>query len=111
MSELFAMSSRLPTTVTFSLDEFSRHGGGTGPHRDGWGIAYYEDGDVRLIKEAEAAADSACVRFIKEHDFESSLVISHIRKATLGVRCRSSRNSLIRLGADRLMSRCLSLVR
>ncbi len=86
MCELFAMSSRLPTTVTFSLDEFSRHGGGTGPHRDGWGIAYYEDGDVRLIKEAEAAADSACVRFIKEHDFESSLVISHIRKATQGVR-------------------------
>ena len=33
MCELFAISSKVPTKVTFSLDEFSRHGGQTARHR------------------------------------------------------------------------------
>ena len=39
MCELFAMSSSKPTEVSFSLDEFSRHGGLTNLHKDGSGIA------------------------------------------------------------------------
>jgi glutamine amidotransferase len=78
------MSSRFPATVRVSLEEFSRHGGLAGPHKDGWGVAYYVDGDVRLIKEAEPASDSACVRFLQDHPFSSTLVLSHIRKATQG---------------------------
>ena len=50
MCELFAMSSRHPATVTLSLSELLRHGGDTGPHADGWGIAYYEGGDARLVR-------------------------------------------------------------
>ena len=84
MCELFALSSRLPTTVRFSLESFARHGGLEGPHKDGWGIAYYVDEDVRLVKEPAPAADSACVRFIQDHPFTSSIVVSHIRKATRG---------------------------
>lgn len=84
MCELFAMSSRLPTTVRFSLEAFSRHGGLDGPHKDGWGIAHYADGDVNLLREAAPAASSACVRFIQDHPIVSPLVISHIRKATRG---------------------------
>lgn len=84
MCELFAMSTRHPSTVTLSIEEFSRHGGLSGPHKDGWGLASYADGDVRLIKEAFPAADSACVRFVQEHPFPSALVMSHIRKATQG---------------------------
>ena len=41
MCELFGMSTRRPSTVTLSLEEFSRHGGLSGPHKDGWGIALY----------------------------------------------------------------------
>jgi glutamine amidotransferase len=82
--ELFALSSRFPTTVRFSLERFARHGGLDGPHKDGWGIAYYADEDVRLMKEAAPAADSACVRFIEDHPFTSAIVVSHIRKATRG---------------------------
>jgi len=66
MCELFALSSRLPTTVRFSLERFARHGGLEGPHKGGWGIAYYVDGDVRLVKEPSPAADSACVRFMQD---------------------------------------------
>jgi glutamine amidotransferase len=78
------MSSRVPANVRFSLEEFSRHGGLTGPHKDGWGIAYYAQGDVRLVKEPLPAYDSACLRFIQDHPFASALVVSHIRKATQG---------------------------
>ncbi len=84
MCELFAMSALRPTTVSLSLEEFSRHGGLSGPHKDGWGIGWYEERDIRLVKERDPAASSACVRFIQTNPFSSSLVLSHIRKATLG---------------------------
>ncbi len=80
------MQSRHPATVRMSLEEFSRHGGLAGPHKDGWGVGYYEDGDLRLVKEPSAASDSACLRFIQDHPFRSSMVVSHIRKATQGSR-------------------------
>ncbi len=84
MCELFAMSARLPSTVSLSLEEFSRHGGLTGTHKDGWGIAWYEDGDVHLRKEALAASYSTALKTFQEHPFSSTLVMCHIRKATQG---------------------------
>jgi len=85
MCELFAMSARHPTTVRLSLEEFSRHGGLSGPHKDGWGIGWYEETDFQLFRERNPASSSACVRFIQANPPLSSLVISHIRKATQGL--------------------------
>lgn len=85
------MSSNRQATVSLSLMKLAEHGGCSGPHRDGWGVAYYQDTDVRLIKEAEAAAGSEWVRFLEQHDLRSSIVIAHIRKATMGT--RSYRNT------------------
>jgi len=84
MCELFGMSAFRPTTVTFSLKEFSRHGGMTGPHKDGWGIAFYEGKDVRIIKDESSASKSPCLSFVKQHQFKSKIIISHIRRATQG---------------------------
>jgi len=84
MCELFALSSNHPANVTFSLTEFSKHGGLTGPHKDGWGIAFYADKDVQIIKEANSASDSECLNFVKSHHIKSKFVISHIRRATQG---------------------------
>jgi predicted glutamine amidotransferase len=84
MCELFAMSARRPATVRLSLEEFSAHGGLSGPHKDGWGIAWYEDGDLRLVKENVSASRSACLRFIQDTPPQSRTVLSHIRKATQG---------------------------
>ncbi len=84
MCELFAMSSRTAAAVSFSLEEFSRHGGLTAPHADGWGIAFAQDRDVRLIREPAPASESACVRFIETYPIRSTLVLSHIRRATRG---------------------------
>jgi glutamine amidotransferase len=78
------MSARYPSTVQLSLEELSRHGGLSGPHKDGWGIAWYEERDVRLVKETSPAASSPCVRFIQDNPFVSPFVLSHVRKATRG---------------------------
>lgn len=78
------MSSREPANVTFSMEIFAQRGGAVGPHHDGWGVAFYEGTDVRIVREPERAADSAWVRFIADHDISSTIVIAHIRKATQG---------------------------
>lgn len=78
------MSSRMPASVRFSLEAFARRGGLEGPHKDGWGLAYYRDGDVQRIRDPEPAAHSACLRFLQDRPFISSAVIGHIRRATQG---------------------------
>ena len=84
MCELFAMSSRYPTSVGFSLETLARRGGHDGPHKDGWGVAYFEDHDVFLLRESSPAAESGLVRFIEKNGPPSDLVLSHIRLATQG---------------------------
>ncbi|MGB5720206.1 MAG: class II glutamine amidotransferase [Woeseiaceae bacterium] len=84
MCELFAMSSRYPTTVGFSLETLARRGGLEGPHRDGWGVAYFEDRDVFLLREPRPAAESGLVKFMEKNGPPSNLVLSHIRLATQG---------------------------
>jgi len=91
MCELFAMSARFPTTVRLSFDELSRHGGGTGPHRDGWGVGFWHDGDALVIREPNAAHASRWVQFLQEQQPLTSIAIAHIRKATQGP--RSLRNT------------------
>ncbi len=85
MCELFALSSRIPTTVGFTLERLARRGGIEGPHRDGWDVAFYEGADVFLLREPRAAAESDLVRYIERHAPPSQLVVSHIRRATRGV--------------------------
>lgn len=84
MCELFAFSGEHPALLRYSLREFAQRGGGA-HNADGWGIAHYLDGDVRLLKEAGAARDSECLNFIDAHPLRSDLVLSHIRHATQGV--------------------------
>ena len=59
-------------------------GGHDGPHKDGWGVAYFEDRDVFLLRESSPAAESGLVRFMEKNGPPSDLVISHIRLATQG---------------------------
>jgi glutamine amidotransferase len=84
--ELLALSARLPTTVRLSLDELARHGGESGPHRDGWGVAFMQQGDALLLREPEAASDSSFLAFVRHEEIRSSTVIAHIRRATQGPR-------------------------
>ncbi len=78
------MSSRYPTSVGFSLETLARRGGLNGPHKDGWGVAYFEERDVFLLREPSPAAESDLVRFMEVNGPPSNLVLSHIRLATQG---------------------------
>jgi predicted glutamine amidotransferase len=91
MCELFAMSSRMPATLGFSLERLARHGGAEGPHRDGWGIAFYEGPDCLLLREPRPASESPLMRFMEHQGLRTKDGLSHIRLATFGD--RSLRNT------------------
>jgi len=82
MCELFAMSARVPTRVRFSFEIFARRGGDTGDHQDGWGVALYDGLDCHLMREPEPAAASPLAMAFATHHIRSTVVLSHIRKAT-----------------------------
>jgi len=84
MCELLGMSAHHPAGITLSLNEFARHGGETGPHVDGWGIAFYEGPDANLIRESKPAADSVLMSTLRGYRVASEIVIAHIRRASFG---------------------------
>jgi predicted glutamine amidotransferase len=86
MCELFAMSSRVPATLGFSLERLARRGGADGPHRDGWGLAFYEGPDCLLLREPRSASDSPLMRFMEQQGLRTRMAVSHIRLATFGER-------------------------
>lgn len=84
MCELLAVSTSLPTRLTFSLHTLAARGSPTGSTRDGWGVAFYQGADVALFREPGAAGDSALVRYLESDGPPTRLAISHIRHATQG---------------------------
>jgi len=52
---------------------------------DGWGVAYYQDNSMQLIKEASPASDSKLYDFVERSAF-SKVYISHLRRSTEGIR-------------------------
>lgn len=102
MCELLGMSSDRNATLNLSLLKLAEHGGFSGPHKDGWGVAYYEGADIRLIKDAAPAADNDWVRFIGEHDLRSRIVVAHIRYATMGERAYRNTQPFMRELAGRM---------
>jgi glutamine amidotransferase len=86
MCELLGMSSDFPATLNLSLATLATHGAPPASIRDGWGVAYYEGSDVRLIKDAGPVSDSDWLGFLRKHDLRSPIIMAHIRKATMGQR-------------------------
>ncbi|MDR5886996.1 class II glutamine amidotransferase [Vreelandella janggokensis] len=84
MCELLGMSANVPTDICFSFAGFLHRGGGTGPHRDGWGIAFYEEGGYREFRDPHPSVDSPIARLICDYPIKSNVVISHIRQANVG---------------------------
>lgn len=94
--ELFAMSSRVETTVSFSLHEFSQHGGKIDAHSDGWGLAVYDGQTAQVHREASAAAFSQKMHYLNTHQQPTRCVISHIRRATVGERALRNTQPFVR---------------
>jgi predicted glutamine amidotransferase len=87
MCELLGMNCNVPTDILFSLRGFSRRGGATGPHVDGWGIAFYERRGCRLFHDPQASAHSPVAEFVQGLPIKSTNVIAHIRRARSGRVC------------------------
>src|SRR6185369_12141779 len=84
MCELLGMECNVPTDIVFSFSGLRQRGGRTGPHGDGWGLAFYEERAARVFLEPTAAANSPLARFLSEHPIKTKLAIGHVRQKTRG---------------------------
>lgn len=90
------MSANTPTDICFSFSGLMQRGGQTGPHRDGWGIAFYEGRASRIFHDPRPSADSEIARLIRNYSIKSCLVISHIRQANRGRVCLENTHPFVR---------------
>ena len=84
MCELLGMSANVPTDICFSFAGLMRRGGDSGPHRDGWGVAFYEGRGLRCFHDPNPCHSSAIAKLIEQYPIKSENVICHIRQANVG---------------------------
>ena len=84
MCELLGMSANVPTDICFSFTGLMQRGGRTGPHKDGWGIVFYEGKGLRTFKDPKPSSQSRIAQLVQEYPIKSCSVISHIRQANRG---------------------------
>ena len=87
MCELLGMSANVPTDICFSFTGLVQRGGRTGPHKDGWGISFYENHGCQLFHDPTSSASSEIASLIQKYPIKSHTVISHIRLANRGKVC------------------------
>jgi predicted glutamine amidotransferase len=81
MCQLLGMNANTPTDLMFSFSGFSRR---AEEHKDGFGIAFFEDAGVRLFVDSQSAAQSPVAEVVRHFPIRSSHIVAHIRKATQG---------------------------
>jgi predicted glutamine amidotransferase len=95
--ELLGMSANVPTDICFSFTGLIQRSGVTGPHRDGWGIIFYEGKGVRAFKDSGAGSESKIAGLVKDYPIKSKIVVSHIRKANRGKVCLENTHPFTRV--------------
>ena len=81
MCDLLGMTFCNPINARISLDIFQLRGE---VNSDGWGLAYYRNAYLQIIKEAKSAVDSTLFDFIENYP-QSKTFISHVRRSTRGI--------------------------
>jgi glutamine amidotransferase len=81
MCQLLGMNAKHPTDVMFSFTGLASR---ADEHKDGFGIAFFEDKGLRHFIDPHSALDSPVAEMIKRYPIKSDNVIAHIRKATQG---------------------------
>jgi predicted glutamine amidotransferase len=88
MCQLLGLNCNRPTDATFSFSGFTRRGGLTDHHADGWGIAFFEGSpDARGLRhfvDHLPASSSPVAELLRHYPIQSRNLIAHIRKATQG---------------------------
>jgi glutamine amidotransferase len=87
MCELLGMSANVPTDICFSFTGLMQRGGKKGPHKDGWGIAFYEGNAFREFKDPKPSSESKIAQLVKNYPVKSKTIVSHIRQANSGEVC------------------------
>lgn len=96
MCELLAMSANVPTDICFSFSGLMQRGGNTGPHKDGWGITFYEGKGCRSFKDPKPSAQSPIADLVTKYPMKSETVVCHIRQANSGAVCLENTHPFIR---------------
>jgi glutamine amidotransferase len=81
MCQLLGMNCNTPTDIMFSFTGFATR---ADEHKDGFGVAFFEDRGVRCFVDAQSARHSPVAEMVKGYPIKSDNVIAHIRKATQG---------------------------
>jgi glutamine amidotransferase len=75
------MNANTPTDVMFSFTGLATR---ADEHKDGFGIAFFEDKGLRLFVDPHSARASPVADMVRRYPIKSGNVIAHIRKATQG---------------------------
>lgn len=82
MCELLGLCFDAPVAADISIHEFA---GRSHDNPDGWGLAWYPDKSVALIKEAIAWQSSKHTVFLESYpELRSKIYIGHVRHKTVG---------------------------
>ena len=84
MCQLLGMNCNIPTDITFSFKGFRYRGGKTDRHKDGFGVAFFEEKGLRLYKDDCPSSISPVAKLIEEYPIKSHNIVAHIRKASDG---------------------------
>jgi glutamine amidotransferase len=79
--QLLGMNANTATDVMFSFAGLASR---ADEHKDGFGIAFFEDRGLRLFVDHHGARTSPVAELVKRYPIKSDNVIAHIRKATQG---------------------------
>ena len=81
MCDLLGLTFNVPITAKISLNIFQERGA---ENSDGWGLAFYTDNTLQIVKEARSAIGSELYDFMERY-VSSHTIISHVRRSTRGI--------------------------
>lgn len=84
MCELLAMSSHYPTRMTRALYQLAARAHEPSVNRDGWGLAFWQDGFFEVHRDTHPADDSELLRTLEQQGPAARLCLGYIRHATHG---------------------------
>src|SRR5688572_16228960 len=94
MCELMGCQFAQPVQADFSIREFARR---DEENADGWGLAWYVDGSLALIKEAGKWQASPHSGFLQNYaGVRSHICIGHVRRLTVGTAARANTHPFAR---------------
>jgi len=82
MCELLGLSFLKPVSAAFTFKEFSSN---DHENADGWGVCWYPDQSVAIVKEPRKWRESRYAQFLCDYPgLESRIMMAHIRQQTRG---------------------------